>query len=217
MKHLKGLITMLLVLATFQFSGCHRYPVETLENLRVKYPSITDISAMEGGKLVPFSTRVGVSDAAVFATVTNDPKLYTISITGDAVEEKAIVEKYPSSNSMDVYLYPIKINETVAGKSDENEVLIYARASNMVGNLIPKKGDRLFFILAKGDDTLPSKMEKSIDTSNLPIYLGYPVFYLTDSNLVLSIRSTDDMTIYDMTTRTNFKNKVKEIWNLKHK
>ena len=188
----------------------------TKGQLRVEYP-LYDNNIDASVVKIPFDKRIKACDALCYAIVTSDAELISISISGP-VDDKEFTDKHtdPALTAANFYVYSIQIVETAGGETLEQSLWIYDQEIFMTDYHLPKKGDKLFFLLKYLNDDITRSLQQNSELSDMPMASGIPVFYVTENEFVLSILNDDSMTLYDLMTKAEFEKSMLVLWDTVH-
>lgn len=194
-------------------AGCQARPAasQTVGKLREKYPLYTGGNESASYMIAPFQARIKSADAICFATVQSDATLFTVD-TDPPVDSKEFTDKHPGTTQAGYYVYPVKVNDLIAGKDYGQTVWIYI--PEFISNIfpLPKSGNQYFFLLRTENNDNATRLMENEQLSGKALAAGAPAFYVAEKNTILSIPSLDDMTCYDMMTKDDFRKKMKELW-----
>ena len=195
-------------------AGCRAQPAsgQTVEKLREKYPLYTAGNDNTSVAFAPFQTRIKNADAICFATVKGDATLFTIS-TEPPSDSKEFTDKHPDTTQAGYYVYPVEVNELIAGKDYGQTVWIYMPEYFSNFYPLPRTGDHFFLLLKTQESDTATRLQQNEQLSGKALVAGTQVFYVTEENTILSILSLDDMTCYDMMAKADFRKKMKELWD----
>lgn len=189
---------------------------QKLKQLREQYPFYSDglsgIHPLENIQIVPitFKGRINSSDYIVAATITDDPEKIAVPI-GNPVESTEFINKHPSADSVNVYLYPIQVDRSIAGKDVNDSYWVFIRERYLESYPTPRKGDKFYYLLRHSEGLVQYiAYYKNIEMDE--VISGIPVFYITDEDKVLSILDNEDMTKYDMTNTKSFDRILRKMW-----